>query len=91
MAVPETPLIARGRATYQTFCIACHNSDPRKPGAVGPDVAFSTPQLIELRIMEAKYPPGYTPKRPGGIMPAMPQLKDEIEGLVAYLNALKRK
>lgn len=90
LAVPETPLIARGRTTYQTFCIACHNADPRRPGAVGPDIAFSSKELLTLRLMEAKYPEGYKPKRPGTVMPAMPQLKEEIDGLHEFLNALKK-
>lgn len=89
LAVPETPLIQRGRAAYTTYCQACHNIDPRRPGAVGPEVAFASLPLLEARILRADYPEGYTPKRPGKVMPAMPQLKNELASLHAYLNALK--
>ena len=90
LAVNETPLIARGRITYNAYCLACHNADPRRAGAVGPDVAFSNLELLTLRILKAEYPAGYRAKRPGTVMPAMPHLKEEIEGLNAYLNALKK-
>jgi mono/diheme cytochrome c family protein len=90
LAVPETPLIARGKMVYQTQCLACHNSDARKPGVVGPDIAWSSQELLVARIMDATYPEGYKPKREGKAMPALPQLKDEIEGLHAFLNAFKK-
>ncbi len=37
-----------------------------------------------------EFPPGYTPKRPGGTMPAFPYLADQIDNLAAYLEAAAR-
>jgi len=91
LAEPVTPRISRGRAAYQAYCQSCHHPDPRLPGVVGPEIAFSSRELLEARVLRAEYPADYRPKRPGRVMPAMPQLKAEIDGLHAYLNALKRE
>ena len=79
-------LIKRGRAIYQAQCIACHNSDPKRPGALGPDVYGSSKELLTARIMHADYPPDYKAKRYTHQMQAMPHLKDEIDAIHAYLN-----
>ncbi len=76
----------RGRVVYKTQCIACHNSDPHKSGALGPDVFGSSKELLTARIMRAEYPPNYQPKRATHIMVALPHLKDEIDSLELYLN-----
>lgn len=82
------PLIGKGKTIYLANCISCHNINPKLPGAVGPEVAFASQELIEQRIMHAKYPQGYTPKRKTQMMVAMPQLKDHIPALTKYLNSL---
>ncbi|MGE0615279.1 MAG: cytochrome c [Bacteriovoracia bacterium] len=83
----QAKLVSRGKAIYQTSCIACHNPDPRKGGTLGPEIAGSSEALIEARVMRAEYPQGYTPKRTTKSMVAMPQLKGEIQALTAYLNS----
>ena len=82
-------LVNRGKAVYLSVCIACHNSDPHQPGVLGPEIAGSSKELIEARVMRAEYPAGYSPKRPSHTMVALPHLKDEIDGLHAYLNSLQ--
>jgi len=79
-------LIQRGKSIYQTQCIACHHSDPQKPGAIGPEVSGAPKELLELRILKGEYPPGYTPKRNTHTMVPLPHLKNEIEAIHAYLN-----
>jgi mono/diheme cytochrome c family protein len=86
-APPPDP-IQRGKAVYQSSCTACHNADPRLPGAVGPEVAKSSRELIEARVMHAEYPAGYSPKRKSQLMQPLPQLKDDLGALAAYLNSL---
>jgi mono/diheme cytochrome c family protein len=78
----------RGRTIYQTQCTACHNSDPHKSGAIGPDVFGSSRELLEARVLRAEYPTGYKPKRETHQMAALPHLKGEIDSLTAYLNKL---
>lgn len=90
VAVSNAPdnakLIDRGRMVYNTNCIACHNSNPKLAGSIGPDVAGSTLELLQARVTRAAYPEGYKPKRPSAAMPAMPYLKSDIPALQAFLN-----
>ncbi|MFZ9594572.1 MAG: c-type cytochrome [Bdellovibrionia bacterium] len=89
---PETPQdpmtlsIQRGKVVYQTQCTACHHSDPKRSGSIGPDVYGSSKELLEARILRGEYPKGYTPKRASHIMQALPHLKNEIQALYDYLN-----
>ena len=82
---PPADAVARGRTIYANVCITCHAADPRQDGSVGPAVAGASRELLEARVLHGKYPPGYTPKRPGQAMPPFPFLKDDIDELAAYL------
>jgi len=83
----QAKLVTRGRIVYSSQCISCHNPDPKKDGSLGPNVAGSSRELLEQRVLHGKYPEGYQPKRPGQVMPKMPHLKNEIDALHAYLNS----
>jgi len=76
----------RGKATYLSVCIACHNQDPALDGAIGPAVAGAPRELLEARVLRAGYPVGYTPKRDSHAMPAFPQLAGQIDDLAAFLG-----
>src|SRR4051812_24547681 len=79
---PDTDLVIhRGRTIYRTHCTACHNSDPSKAGAIGPEIQGASKELLEARLLKGAYPPGYKPKRPTRSMTSFPYLKDEIEPL----------
>lgn len=84
---PVDPLVDKGRAVYLSNCIACHNPDPTLNGAIGPNVYGSSIELLEARILHAKYPDGYKPKRETAQMPAFPELKNEIPAIHAFLNS----
>jgi mono/diheme cytochrome c family protein len=86
-SAPVPPLALQGKHVYMANCTACHNSDPTRDGAVGPAIAGSSLELVRARVMEAKYPPGYTPKRQSHAMAPLPHLKDQIEALQAFLAA----
>lgn len=79
-------LAQRGRTTYLSVCIACHNTDPNKDGSLGPAVAGSSRALLEAKVIHGNYPPGYAPKRSSNAMPAQPHLADQIDALHAYLS-----
>ena len=81
--------IRRGKAVYMSACISCHHPNPAKDGSLGPAVAGSSEELLRLRVLELKYPEGYTPKRKTGTMTAFPHLKKDIRTLYAYLNSKK--
>jgi len=74
----------RGKTTYFTVCIACHNAKPTLD-ALGPPIAGASRELLEARVVHGKYPPGYEPKRQSQAMPAFPQLAGSIDDLAAYL------
>lgn len=76
----------RGRGVYMNVCVACHNADPGRGGAIGPDLVGSTRELIEWRVVKGEYPPGYTPKQATGAMPAFPHLAAEVDALYAFIR-----
>jgi mono/diheme cytochrome c family protein len=80
--------VERGRRLYLANCIACHNTDPTKPGPVGPAIAGSSRELVEARVLHAAYPPGYTPKRSSNVMPPLPHLAAAVPDIAAYLGSL---
>lgn len=86
-AAGPVDLVEAGRSRYQQNCTACHNSNPKLDGAVGPAVYGSSLELLQARVLTATYPAGYTAKRPTHLMVALPFLKDEIPALHAYLNS----
>ncbi len=84
--VAVDPIYEKGRAVYISNCISCHNVDPSQNGSIGPAVKNSSIELLEARILHAKYPDGYKPKRSSAQMPAFPELKDDIPALFKFLN-----
>lgn len=79
-------LVQRGRQVYAMNCIACHNSDPKQDGAIGPAVWGAPRETLSYKILGGSLPAGYTPKRSGNVMPKMPHLEKELPALEAYLN-----
>jgi len=82
----QKELYSKGKGIYFSVCIACHNANPKLPGAVGPDVYGSSMELLTHRVLLGKYPEGYKPKRVGQQMPVFEDLKDDIPALHFYLN-----
>jgi mono/diheme cytochrome c family protein len=77
----------RGRQVYTSQCTACHAFDPAQPGAVGPELKGSSPELLQAKVLHATYPPGYKPKRPTSVMPPQTQLTPaDVEALAAFLK-----
>jgi len=81
----EIPLAERGARVYKANCMVCHNADPSLVGSVGPEIAGSSRELIEARVLNKSYPPGYLPKRDTSLMPAMPYLQGDLDALAAFL------
>ena len=79
----------RGEKVYKTVCISCHNIDPRKIGALAPDIAGSDLEIIRSMIMTGKPPKGVQPKWPDMEMAPLPNLEDKIPDLYEYLKAFK--
>lgn len=85
-ATENATLFAQGKVIYLTRCTACHNTDPKFAGSLGPEILGSSKELITLRVLEAKYPKGYKPKRNSNLMIPMPDLREDIEALYEYLK-----
>lgn len=81
-----SPVAERGRQTYLANCVACHNTDPAQPGPVGPALKGSPRELLEAKVLNGSYPPGYTPKRPTKVMVPLPAVAPEIAALAEYLR-----
>lgn len=81
---------ARGEKIYKNVCATCHNVDPRYDGTVGPAIAGSSLELLQAKVLNGKYPPGYTPKRQSAIMPQLPHLKANLPDIAAYLQSSVR-
>ena len=79
----------RGESVYKTVCISCHNRDPRKVGALAPDIAGSELEVIRSMIMTGKPPEGISKKWPDHTMAPLPKLKDKVPDLYEYLKAFK--
>ena len=84
MAVAGDP--TKGRQIWLGQCVACHNADPGKDGPIGPAVKGASKDLLEARVVQATYPPGYKPKRETKVMPPRPDLVASIPDLAAYLR-----
>lgn len=88
-ATPEQiqeQLVASGQKTYYTLCIACHSPNPALEGVQGPAVINSSLELLELKVLEGRYPEGYQPKHDTELMPPLEMLRPEIPALAAFLN-----
>ena len=82
----DNKLLQKGKAVYIANCAACHHSDPKQNGAIGPSVAYSSLELLQVRLLEGKYPAGYVPKRTTKIMVPLPHLSNDIQALHEFLN-----
>lgn len=85
----STPAVTSGRRVYMANCASCHNSNPSLDGGVGPAIAGSPRDLVESRVLQQSYPPGYKPKRTTHLMRKMPWLAPKIDDLTAFLAAYK--
>ena len=89
----KTPLSLeeQGRLVYMSRCIACHNSDPKQPGSLGPEIAGTAEEVLRNKVLKGLYPDGYNAKRTTKMMPPMPELEDKIIVLHSYLASEAQK
>ena len=88
----EAQLLARGKAIYTANCTACHHpTDPRQAGGVGPEIAFSSMELLQAKVIDNRYPEGYEPKRRSALMVPLKHLKAELPALEAFLKSFEGK
>lgn len=66
-------------------------SNPTKPGSIGPDIAGSSLELITLKTQKRQYPTGYKPKRKTRIMPQIKLSDNQLKALHQYINSFVKK
>ena len=79
---------ARGRAAYLANCVACHATNPKLAGPIGPELAGSSRELIAAKVMQNTYPAGYAPKRATRAMAPLPHLEPKLDDLASYLGSI---
>jgi len=91
----DKALIEKGQRIFLSQCISCHNRDPNKKGAIGPEVIDAPLEVLQAKILTGRYPEklpaGFTPKRTTKAMRAFPGLKHDIAAIYAYVLSVKKK
>jgi mono/diheme cytochrome c family protein len=88
---PQAALVKRGKVVFDTNCVACHSTDPRRDGPLGPANACASLELLSAKVLRNEYPAGYEPKRETRAMAPLPHLEPELPALAAYLESLDCK
>ena len=87
--------IDKGKRIWLTTCIQCHNRDPNKKGPIGPETVDAPLEVLRVKVMTGKYPEplpaGFVPKRKTKAMRPLPQFKNDIEAIHAYVQSVKAK
>ena len=87
--------IDRGRRIYLSTCIQCHNKDPNLKGSIGPEIVDAPIEVMHVKVMTGKYPDnlpaGFVPKRKSRAMRPLPQFKNDIPSIHAYVQSVKKK
>lgn len=83
----QAALLKRGKIVYMSYCIVCHNINPKMAGGTGPSNWGSSLELVTLKVLHGKYPKGYKPKRKSKLMPQFDDdLEEDIMAIHAFLN-----
>lgn len=85
----------KGKRIWLTTCIQCHNRDPNIKGSIGPEVVDAPLEIMTAKVMTGKYPDvlpaGFVPKRKTKAMRPLPQFKNDIPSIHAYVQSVKKK
>lgn len=79
-----------GKTLYHANCIRCHNANPTKPGAIGPELITTPAAVFKVKVPTGNYPAGYTPKRRTKIMPKFPGLTNKTDLIYNYIRSFKK-
>jgi mono/diheme cytochrome c family protein len=87
--------IEKGKHIWTTTCIQCHNADPNIKGKIGPETVDAPLEVMTAKVMTGLYPDplpaGFVPKRKTRAMRKLPQFKDDIPDIWAYVQSVKKK
>ncbi len=88
-ACSDTVIVDKSEAIYKNNCMQCHNANPNKAGSIGPDLVSTPKEAFIMKVVEGKYPEGYTPKRKTKAMPVFKKYKNDVEALYNYVQTFK--
>ncbi len=54
----QMALVKKGKMVYMTYCMVCHNANPRLAGGIGPSNWGSSLELVTMKVLYGKYPKG---------------------------------
>lgn len=74
-----------GEITFKANCAICHGASGE--GKVGPDIRYSSLELLNLKVLEGRYPEGYKPQRNTHMMPRFPHLYPKLPDVLEYLKS----
>lgn len=87
--------IEKGKRIWLTTCVQCHNRDPNVKGSIGPETVDAPLEVLTAKVMTGKYPDplpaGFVPKRRTKAMRPLPQFKNDIPSIHAYVQSVKKK
>lgn len=83
--------IQEGKRVYILNCVRCHNSNPNKPGTIGPDLVTTPLEVFRTKVPHGTYPLGYVTKRRTKIMPRFLHLTNRVDQVYKYIQSLKDK
>ena len=82
--------IQEGKRVYLTTCVTCHNSNPHKPGSIGPDLYTTPREVFQSKVPSGLYPKGYTPKRKTRVMPKFKHLTNKVDAIYNYIRSIPK-
>ena len=87
--------IEKGKRIWLTTCVQCHNRDPNVKGSIGPETVDAPIEVLSAKVITGKYPDplpaGFVPKRKTKAMRPLPQFKNDIPSIHAFIMSVKKK
>lgn len=75
-------------------CIQCHNRNPNLKGSLGPELVGAPLDVMTHKVVTGRYPevlpPGFVPKRKTKAMRALPNLKNDVPSIHAWIQSQKK-
>lgn len=86
---PTEMKLTEGKGLYVINCIRCHNANPTKAGAIGPELYTTPNNVFTTKVPNGTYPNGYAPKRRTKIMPKFKSLTTKTDLIYNYIRSFK--
>lgn len=75
-----------GKQLYTKNCIRCHNADPSKAGAIGPELKTTPDNVFLGKVTKGVYPKDYKPKRKTKIMPKFKFSNEQVDQIIKHIK-----